>query len=131
MPIINKEDLKNLKIDLTDAMLEFLIALTDKKIKNFCNIEEVPKELKETQIQMCEDLYDLRYNNVQAGTNLENTNSNDAELKTIKRGDAQFEFTSKAEKVLNEKKLLTELINSDSFLFNYENELYDFRKFRW
>lgn len=131
MPIIDKEDLKNLKIDLTDTMLEFLIALTDKKIRNFCNIEEVPKELKEIQIQMCEDLYDLRYNNVQAGTNLENTNSNDAELKTIKRGDAQFEFTSKAEKVLNEKKLLTELINSDSFLFNYENELYDFRKFRW
>ena len=113
-------------------MLDFLIDITDKKIKNFCNIDEVPGELKETQIQMCKDLYDLRYAKIQKEENdAGNNDQESAELKSIKRGDAQFEFVSKIEKELNEKKLLTELINSDNFLFNYENELHDFRKFRW
>lgn len=130
MPI-SKEDLKNLQIDLPDEILEFLVNLTTRKIKNFCNTEDVPEELKETQVQMCKDLCDLRYKELQSNTNTENVSSDNTELKSIKRGDAQFEFTSNAENVLNEKKRLNELINSDSFLFNYENELYYFRKFRW
>ena len=129
--LISIEDLKDMQIALPDEMLNFLINLTDRKIKNFCNIEEVPKELKEMQIQMCKDLYDLRYNKQKINEEGTTTVKEETELKSIKRGDAQFEFTSNAEKVLNEKKLLTELINNDNFLFNYENELYDFRKFRW
>lgn len=130
--MLKKEDFGKIGSLIPENLIDFLISLTDKKIKNFCNIKEVPKELEETQIQMCIDLYDLRYKNINSnGTTTENNSSNQKDIKSIKRGDTQIEFSLESEKLENEKQLLKELINSDNFLFNYENELYDFRRFRW
>ena len=128
--IISKDDLKKMIPNAKDEILDFLVSLTDRKIRNFCNIKEVPEELKETQIQMCIDIYDIRYNklNKNSDTGVENETK---DIKNIKRGDTQIEFSSESESLENEKNFLKELINSNNFIFNYENELYDFRKFKW
>ena len=129
--IISKDDLKKIIPNAKDEILDFLVSLTDKKIRNFCNIKEVPEDLKETQIQMCIDIYDIRYNKL--NKNLDDTGTENAikDIKNIKRGDTQIEFSSESESLENEKNFLKELISSNNFIFNYENELYDFRKFKW
>lgn len=130
--MLSKEDFTKINSKIPDGILDFIIRLTEKKIKNFCNIEAVPDQLKETQMQMCIDLYDVRYKtNSNSNNTEESQSSNQKYIKSIKRGDTQIEFSSEAESLENEKRLLKELINSDNFLFNYENELYDFRKLRW
>lgn len=129
--IISKDDLKKIIPNAKDEILDFLVSLTDKKIRNFCNIKEVPEDLKETQIQMCIDIYDIRYNKLNKNLGDIGTENAIKDIKNIKRGDTQIEFSSESESLENEKNFLKELISSNNFIFNYENELYDFRKFKW
>lgn len=131
---ISKEDFKIFQLNISDEVLDFIINLTSRKIKNFCYIDTIPEELKETQIQMCVDVIKLCYSNNSNSSDdssVENANKNGREVKNIKRGDTQIEFSSNIESKQKEQEFLANLINSDNFLFSYENELLDFRKLRW
>lgn len=43
--------------DLQDTVLEFIISDVEETIKNYCNLEEVPKGLLQTSYRMAMDLY--------------------------------------------------------------------------
>ena len=66
-----------------DLILRFILQDTEEKIKNYCNLDEVPQELIHTKISMAVDIY----RNEQIGNE-----SAPAAVKSISIGDTSTSF---------------------------------------
>lgn len=75
------------------------------KVKNFCNISEIPEALHFTVADMVVDL------------NKQRTDDVDIKVTSVKMGDTSYSFQADSA--------------VDKMIKNYESELIDFRKMRW
>ncbi len=100
---------------LTDAQIINRIKEVAQAIKNYCNRNDIPKELEFVHANMVIDLISFK----------ENSNSEDGNLivKSITEGDTQVTLE-------NNKASLSESL-TQNILFNYTSQLNKFRKLRW
>lgn len=93
-----------------DIPLQFIMDDVEEIVKNYCNLDEVPKGLTNTCYRMAMDLY-----------RAESVGEGEAPLtvSSITEGDTATSFGSKSELVKN------------TLLKNYEGQLNRYRKMRW
>lgn len=51
----------NLSDNSLDMLLDYLLRITENKVKNYCNIKDIPNELELTIIEMTANLYFMQY----------------------------------------------------------------------
>lgn len=51
----------NLSDNSLDMLLDYLLRITENKVKNYCNIKDIPNELELTIIEMAANLYFMQY----------------------------------------------------------------------
>lgn len=91
-------------------LLQFILDLACDKIKNYCNINEIPKGLENTAVRIAADIW-----RSESYGNEEKT----PEVTSVKRGDVSTSFSSVSS-------------GGDSIFFSkYKAELNRFRKLRW
>ena len=103
------------KEEVTDQeknLVKFAINDAENKIKNYCNLEEVPQGLETTLIRLAVDLY-----------RAEGYGSEELprQVTSVKRGDVSTSFADTTK---------SESIETD-FLSKYNAQLNAFRKLRW
>lgn len=103
-----------------EIAITFLISKTDKYIKNYCNIAEVPEELEESEIDMIAIDF-LKQKAVSGG--LDTTGLRVDGISSISEGDASVSYSSGSSVTLP---AVYEQI-SDRF----EADLLPFRRMRW
>lgn len=54
----------NLSDNSLDMLLDYLLRLTENKVKNYCNIKEIPQELELTVAEMAANLYLIQYKSI-------------------------------------------------------------------
>lgn len=117
MPIDDKIKLDRLKALLgitgveKDVFLDFALENAEETIRNYCHIDDIPKELNTTVLRMAVDLY--RSENIGSESGAET-------VKSISQGDTSV--TLEAAGGTDYKQ---------SILKNYEAQLRKFRKLRW
>ena len=113
--------------NLTDIEIEIAILETEEVIKNYCNIDIIPQELKFTWANMTTDLlrYQYEMNNPQSNDDILNSFGT-ADISELKVGDTQIGVggnNSVSAKALNSHKA-----NLDALIFDYQSQLNRFRK---
>ena len=93
-------------------LLQFVLELACDKVKNYCHIEDIPKELENTIIRLATDIF---------RTEGYGSEEKPQEVTSVKRGDVSTSFASVA---------TSENVQSD-YLSKYKAELNRFRKLRW
>lgn len=116
--------------NLSDIEIEVAILEIEEVIKNYCNINIIPTELKYTWANMATDLirYQYEMNNPQSNDDLLNSFGT-ADITELKVGDTQIGVggnNSVSAKALNSHKA-----NLDTLIFNYQVQLNRFRKLVW
>lgn len=116
--------------NLSDIEIEVAILEIEEVIKNYCNINIIPTELKYTWANMVTDLirYQYEMNNPQSNDNILNSFGT-ADISELKVGDTQIGVggnNSVSAKALNSHKA-----NLDALIFNYQSQLNRFRKMVW
>ncbi|RAK21136.1 hypothetical protein B0I26_10388 [Anoxybacillus vitaminiphilus] len=98
----------------SDDRLLLYIEEVGQAIKNFCNRDDIPDELKYVHANMVVDMIRLERKNDPDSSQV---------VKSIKEGDVQVAFDT-AEKSQGEKA-------TEAILNTYQTQLYRFRKMRW
>lgn len=116
--------------NLSDIELDIAILETEEVIKNYCNIDIIPQELKFTWANMTIDLlrYQYEMNNLQSNDDILNSFGT-ADISELKVGDTQIGVggnNSVSAKALNSHKA-----NLDALIFDYQSQLNRFRKMVW
>lgn len=116
--------------NLTDIEIEIAILETEEVIKNYCNIDIIPQELKFTWANMTTDLlrYQYEMNNPQSNDDILNSFGT-ADISELRVGDTQIGVggnNSVSAKALNSHKA-----NLDALTFDYQSQLNRFRKLVW
>lgn len=116
--------------NLADIEIEIAILETEEVIKNYCNIDIIPQELKFTWANMTIDLlrYQYEMNNLQSNDDILNSFGT-ADISELKVGDTQIGVggnNSVSAKALNSHKA-----NLDALIFDYQSQLNRFRKMVW
>ena len=110
-----------------DTSLDVFLCETATKIKNHCNITEIPEELNHTWVNMTRDLIIYEYNLL----HIEPTDEEkQGEVSSIKEGDSTISFggTDKSERA---KIIGKRTMSLDDLIFNYKSDLNKFRRVRW
>lgn len=116
--------------NLTDIEIEIAILETEEVIKNYCNIDIIPQELRFTWANMTTDLlrYQYEMNNPQSNDDILNSFGT-ADISELRVGDTQIGVggnNSVSAKALNSHKA-----NLDALIFDYQSQLNRFRKMMW
>lgn len=100
--------------DVKDGILTFTLETVNEMVKNFCNLEEVPEELKNTVVRMAADLYRSEGYGQESAPQF---------TKSVSRGDVTVTYADSygAAKISGEKAILND----------YRAQLVPFRKLRW
>jgi hypothetical protein len=86
------------KIEISDNIIDLAIEEANENIKRYCNLDEVPKELKFILVSMSFDILTNQYV------------KNDAEVvESIQQGDTKISFKNPSEH-LNSKNMLNQYI---------------------
>ena len=93
-------------------LLQFVLDLACDKVKNYCNIEIIPKELENTVVRIAVDLW---------RTEGYGGEEKPKEVTAVKRGDVSTSFASVS---------TCDNVQSD-YLSKYKAQLNSFRKLRW
>ena len=114
-----QEKLERLKLILgiegsdQDALLSFLLQSTERKILNYCNINELPAELEDVLIEITSDAYRARQREMDEG-----------KVAQVNIGDTTIQYSE------SNFNLMTGAGGTD-FLKNYKAQLSRYRKLRW
>lgn len=111
-------ELENLE---KDKILNFILGKTKEMVKNYCAIEEIPKELKHTIFSIAVELY--RENEYGSEELL-------GKVSSISEGDMAIHFDGTKSGYYPSATLL-EGFGGLTFLKNYTMQLDQFRKMRW
>lgn len=106
--VLGKSNITNEETEL----LQFVLDLAADKVKNYCNIKIIPKELENTVVRIAADLW---------RTEGYGSEEKPKEVTAVRRGDVSTSFASV---------YTSEAVQSD-FLSKYKGELNSFRKLKW
>lgn len=96
--ILVKSKLDFNKIEIPDDIIDLVIEEANENIKRYCNIDEVPKELKFVLVSMSFDILTNQY-----------VKNDDELVESIQQGDTKISFKNPSEP-LNSKNILNQYI---------------------
>lgn len=96
--ILVKSKLDFNKIEIPDDIIDLVIEEANENIKRYCNIDEVPKELKFVLVSMSFDILTNQY-----------FKNDDEVVESIQQGDTKISFKNPSEP-LNSKNILNQYI---------------------
>lgn len=96
--ILVKSKLDFNKIEIQDDIIDLVIEEANENIKRYCNIDEVPKELKFVLVSMSFDILTNQY-----------VKNDDEVVESIQQGDTKISFKNSSEP-LNSKNILNQYI---------------------
>lgn len=119
----------------SEPLLNFNIDEVEQFIKNYCNIDYVPKELTYTLVNMVCDLY--TYNN-QVVLDAKATAEEDTDISvsptgvnSIRVGNTTVTFGSGSDTEARNRALRSHVADLDGLLMNYKSQLNKFRRMVW
>lgn len=132
MDILEIIDAKLSNISIPSAEKLLAIEEVELVIKNYCNINNVPEELKFTWANMTIDL--LRYQHesnlsTEASGNIDDINIGD--VSSLKIGDTSVNLGSGSISNAHNIAMRSHYPNLDEIIMNYKSQLQRFRKMVW
>lgn len=109
--------LLGIKNNEQDGLLQFVLDDAIERVKNYCNINEIPSGLKHTVVRIAADIYRSESYGEQ------DTSIRPGVVKSVKRGDetTSFDTSSTASKAES----------SEAIVHEYKGQLNAYRKVRW
>lgn len=116
------------KVD--DLTCQIAIDEVEQAIKNYCNIDKVPEELKFVAANMAVDL--VRYEQAITGENPEGLEEiGVSDVSSIKIGDTTVSLGKGSENTIIDRAKDSHKVNLDEIVFNYKQQLVGFRRMVW
>lgn len=116
------------KVD--ESTCQIAIEEVEQAIKNYCNIEKVPTELRFVVANMAVDL--VRYEQAIVGENPEGLDEISlSDVASVKIGDTSVNFGKGAESAVVDKAKESHNANLDQIVMNYTQQLHRFRRMVW
>lgn len=122
----------------SEPLLKITVDEIEQTILNYCNINEIPKELTYTFANMVVDLF--RYEDefikattvsVEGGEEEAEPDVNTGNINSIRVGDTTITFGSGSDTSIYNKNLRSHQANLDTVVLDYESQLKKFRRLVW
>lgn len=128
----------NLSDNSLDMLLDYLLRITENKVKNYCNIKEIPVELELTVAEMAATIYLMQYKSIYEAVaqkekeeqeQLTRASSNNRIIKKETIGDYSVEYES--ESLPTATSISAPSSGTlDSILNDFKSQLQRFRKIK-
>lgn len=122
----------------SEPLLKITVDEIEQTILNYCNINEIPKELTYTFANMVVDLFRYEYEFIKATTVSVEGEEEEAEpdvntgnINSIRVGDTTITFGSGSDTSIYNKNLRSHQANLDTVVLDYESQLKKFRRLVW
>ncbi len=129
----------NLSDNSLDMLLDYLLRITENKVKNYCNIKDIPNELELTIIEMAANLYFMQYKAVyeaklqkeqEEQDNLTKSSSDNRIIKKETIGDYSVEYESLPKTTGSSFVSAPSSGTLDNILNDFKSQLQRFRKIK-
>lgn len=129
----------NLSDNSLDMLLDYLLRITENKVKNYCNIKDIPNELELTIIEMTANLYFMQYKAVyeaklqkeqEEQDNLTKFSSDNRIIKKETIGDYSVEYESLPKTTGSSFVSAPSSGTLDNILNDFKSQLQRFRKIK-
>ena len=129
----------NLSDNSLDMLLDYLLRITENKVKNYCNIKDIPNELELTIIEMTANLYFMQYKAVyeaklqkeqEEQDNLTKSSSDNRIIKKETIGDYSVEYESLPKTTGSSFVSAPSSGTLDNILNDFKSQLQRFRKIK-
>ena len=122
----------------SEPLLKITVDEIEQTILNYCNINEIPKELTYTFANMVVDLFRYEDEFIKATTVSGEGEEEEAEpdvntgnINSIRVGDTTITFGSGSDTSIYNKNLRSHQANLDTVVLDYESQLKKFRRLVW
>ena len=122
----------------SEPLLKITVDEIEQTILNYCNINEIPKELTYTFANMVVDLFRYEDEFIKATTVSVEGKEEEAEpdvntgnINSIRVGDTTITFGSGSDTSIYNKNLRSHQANLDTVVLDYESQLKKFRRLVW
>nr|UWI28845.1 MAG: Protein of unknown function (DUF3199) [Bacteriophage sp.] len=122
----------------SEPLLKTTVDEIEQTILNYCNINEIPKELTYTFANMVVDLFRYEDEFIKATTVSVEGEEEEAEpdvntgnINSIRVGDTTITFGSGSDTSIYNKNLRSHQANLDTVVLDYESQLKKFRRLVW
>lgn len=122
----------------SEPLLKITVDEIEQTILNYCNINEIPKELTYTFANMVVDLFRYEDEFIKATTVFVEGEEEEAEpdvntgnINSIRVGDTTITFGSGSDTSIYNKNLRSHQANLDTVVLDYESQLKKFRRLVW
>lgn len=122
----------------SEPLLKITVDEIEQTILNYCNINEIPKELTYTFANMVVDLFRYEDEFIKATTVPVEGEEEEAEpdvntgnINSIRVGDTTITFGSGSDTSIYNKNLRSHQANLDTVVLDYESQLKKFRRLVW
>ena len=122
----------------SEPLLKITVDEIEQTILNYCNINEIPKELTYTFANMVVDLFRYEDEFIKAPTVSVEGEEEEAEpdvntgnINSIRVGDTTITFGSGSDTSIYNKNLRSHQANLDTVVLDYESQLKKFRRLVW
>lgn len=122
----------------SEPLLKITVDEIEQTILNYCNINEIPKELTYTFANMVVDLFRYEDEFIKATTVSAEGEEEEAEpdvntgnINSIRVGDTTITFGSGSDTSIYNKNLRSHQANLDTVVLDYESQLKKFRRLVW
>lgn len=122
----------------SEPLLKITVDEIEQTILNYCNINEIPKELTYTFANMVVDLFRYEDEFIKATTVSVEDEEEEAEpdvntgnINSIRVGDTTITFGSGSDTSIYNKNLRSHQANLDTVVLDYESQLKKFRRLVW
>ena len=116
-------------IAVSEPLMSLAISQVEQEIKNYCNIDKVPEEVKFTWASMAVDF--LRYQVAATSSSDDNSTFDANEISSIKIGDTSIGIGSGSATNAKNIALKSHQPHLDSLILNYKEQLNRFRRLVW
>ena len=129
----------NLSDNSLDMLLDYLLRITENKVKNYCNIKDIPNELELTIVEMTANLYFMQYKAVyeaklqkeqEEQDNLTKSSDNNRIIKKETIGDYSVEYESLPQTTGSSFVSAPSSGTLDNILNDFKSQLQRFRKIK-
>ena len=119
----------------SDTLLNYNVDEIEQTIKNYCNLDYVPKELTYTFVNMVCDLNTYDSQVVQDNTPSEDGNEDisisPSGVNSVRVGNTTISFGSGSDTSTRNRALRSHQANLDQLILDYKSQLNKFRKMVW
>ena len=118
-------------IAVSEPLMSLAISQVEQEIKNYCNIDKVPEELKFTWASMAVDFLRYQYAATTTTASSDNSTFDANDVSSIKIGDTSIGIGAGSATNAKNIALKSHQPHLDSLILNYKEQLNRFRRLVW